>query len=288
VDLLDESSVDGVVRHTRPAVIYHCAGAAHVGSAWEDPLPSLQVNALGTHHLLRAVGRHAADARVLVPSSGLVYRRGEAPADEDTPLAPGTPYGVSKLAQEMIATRAARVDGIHVLVARPFNHVGPRQDSSFAASGFARQIAEIEAGSRPALIEVGNLDARRDLTDVRDTVRAYALMVERAVPGRPMNVCSGTAYRIGDLLEALLRLARVRVEIKVDPKRMRPADLPLLAGSPARIERELGWRPEITIERSLEDILNLWRAAVARPGPVEEIDRSAASGASAQGTERRE
>jgi GDP-4-dehydro-6-deoxy-D-mannose reductase len=288
LDLLDESSVESVVRHAHPAVIYHCAGAAHVGSAWEDSLPSLQVNALGTHYLLRAVRRHAADARVLVPSSGLVYRRGDAPADEDTPLAPGTPYGVSKLAQEMTAMRAARVDGIHVLVARPFNHVGPRQDASFSTSGFARQIAEIEAGGRPPVIEVGNLDARRDLTDVRDTVRAYVLMVERALPGRPMNVCSGKAYRIGDLLEALLRLARVRVEIKVDPTRLRPADLPLVAGSRARIERELGWRPEIGIERSLEDILNGWRTAIARPRPDEEIERSAASGANARGTERRE
>jgi GDP-4-dehydro-6-deoxy-D-mannose reductase len=216
----------------------------------------------------------------LVPSSALVYRAGDAPADEDTPLVPGTPYGLSKLAQEMMATRAAVVDGLHVLVARPFNHIGPRQGASFATSGFARQIAEIEAGLRAPVIEVGNLDARRDLTDVRDTVRAYALMIERAVPGRPLNVCSGQAYRVGDLLEALVRMARVNVEIRVDPARLRPSDRPLLAGSRARIERELGWRPEIGIERSLEDILNGWRSAIADRQP--DASSAAAPGTSAR------
>jgi GDP-4-dehydro-6-deoxy-D-mannose reductase len=279
VDVLDEAAVDAAVRDAGPDVVYHCAGAAHVGSAWADTLPSLETNVLGTHFLLAAVRRHAPHARVLVPSSALVYAPGHAPLDEASPLVPANPYGVSKLAQELVATRAAAVSGLHVLVARPFNHIGPGQDPSFSASGFAKQIAEIETGRRDAVIEVGNLDARRDFTDVRDTVRAYMLMVQRAAPGRPMNVCSGRAHRIGDLLDALLRLARVRVQVKIDAARLRPSDLPLLVGDPGRIERETGWRPGIPLERSLADILDAWRSVVA--------SRATSTGANAAAGHRR-
>jgi GDP-4-dehydro-6-deoxy-D-mannose reductase len=264
LDILDRQAVDDVVRTRHPASLYHCAGAAHVGSAWANALPSLETNALGTHHVLEAVRRYAPDARVLVPSSALVYRTSSDPLTEDAPLAPRTPYGVSKLAQELMATRSARVDGLHVVVARAFNHVGPRQDASFVTSGFARQIAEMEAGRRPPVIEVGNLEARRDLTDVRDTVRAYALMIERAVPGRPLNVCSGTAYRIRDLLDVLLQRAGFHVEVRIDRNRLRPSDEPVLLGDRARIEQTLDWRPEVSIEQSLGDILDYWRSNVGR------------------------
>src|SRR3954453_17256460 len=209
VDLLDAAQVDAAIARTRPSIVYHCAGAAHVGRAWDSTEPTFAINVRGTHNLLQALERAGVAARVLVPSSALVYAASERALTEADPLSPSSPYGLSKLAQEMLA---ARTNGpLAVAIARPFNHVGPRQDPQFAASGFARRIADIERGVWPAEMSVGNLDARRDLTDVRDTVAAYRLIVERGIPGRPYNVCTGRAIVIGDLLDHLLSRARVKI-----------------------------------------------------------------------------
>jgi GDP-4-dehydro-6-deoxy-D-mannose reductase len=258
VDLLDPAQVDAAVARTRPSVVYHCAGAAHVGRAWGSSEPTFAVNVRGTHHLLQALERAALPARVLVPSSALVYAASARALAEDDPLLPSSPYGLSKLAQEMLAARANGT--LSATIARPFNHVGPRQDPHFAASGFARRIADIERGLWAPEISVGNLDARRDLTDVRDTVRAYRLIVERGVAGRPYNVCSGRAFAIGDLLDRLLSRARVTIAIRLDPARLRPNDTPLLVGDPGRLRDELGWTAEIPIDRTLDDLLAYWRA----------------------------
>jgi GDP-4-dehydro-6-deoxy-D-mannose reductase len=180
-----------------------------------------------------------------------VYGNSDDPLTEDHPLAPASPYALSKLAQEMIGD---------VLIARAFNHFGPRQDPWFVASGFARRIADIEAGRWDAEISVGNLDARRDLTDVRDTVRAYRLIAERGTPGRPYNVCSGRAIVIRDLLDRLLAHARVPIRIKVDPARLRPNDVPLVVGDPRRLRDELGWTPAIPLEQTVNDLLEYWRS----------------------------
>src|SRR5439155_20221526 len=197
VDVLDAPAVREAIARTRPSVVYHCAGAAHVGRAWVDTTPTLAVNVRGTHHLLEALRLERVQARVVIPSSAMVYRFADEALTEDHPVVPESPYGLSKLAQELLGRRATS-DGIEVTVARSFNHVGPRQDPSFAASGFARQIAEIEAERHPPEIAVGNLNARRDLTDVRDTVRAYTLLAERGRSGRVYNVCSGRAIAIRD------------------------------------------------------------------------------------------
>jgi GDP-4-dehydro-6-deoxy-D-mannose reductase len=156
-------------------------------------------------------------------------------------------------------------DGPQVLVARAFNHFGPRQDPWFVGSGFARRIADIEVGRWEPDIAVGNLDARRDLTDVRDTVKAYRQILERGVPGRIYNVCSGHAIAIRELLDLLLSRARVPIRIKVDPARYRPNDQPLIVGDPTRIRTELGWTPEIPIEQTLDDLLEFWRATASGP-----------------------
>lgn len=263
VELLDRDAVFAAMKDARPATIFHCAGSPHVGSSWGDTLVALESNVQITHYLLSAVREVSPDASVFVPSSALVYAPSGEPLTEDAPLVPRTPYGVSKLAQELLAMRAAEDDGLRVFVARPFNHIGPRQDPSFVASSFARQIAEIEAGLRPAVLQTGNLDAERDLTDVRDTVRAYRDIVERGAPGRPYNVCSGRAIRIADLLNLLIGMSRTAIELKLDPGRLRPADDPVLVGATARIEREIGWRRVIPLERTLSDLLEFWRSKVA-------------------------
>jgi GDP-4-dehydro-6-deoxy-D-mannose reductase len=258
VDLLDEAQVQSAIDRARPAAVYHCAGAAHVGRAWDSTTTTLATNVRGTHHVLRALERIGSRARVLVPSSALVYAPADYPLAEDQPLLPSSPYGLSKLAQEMLGVKAN--DVLAVTIARPFNHFGPRQDPHFVASGFARRIADIERGQWAPEISVGNLEARRDLTDVRDTVRAYQMILERGEPGRPYNVCSGHAITMQELLDKLIARARVPVAIKVDPARYRPNDTPLLVGNPARLRDELGWIPRIPIEQTLDDLLEYWRA----------------------------
>jgi GDP-4-dehydro-6-deoxy-D-mannose reductase len=258
VDLLDPAQVEAAIARARPSAVYHCAGAAHVGRAWDATTPTFAINVLGTHHVLQAIERAGVDARVLVPSSALVYASASDALTEEHPLLPSSPYGLSKLAQEMLG---AKTNGtLAVSIARPFNHFGPRQDPQFVASGFARRIADIEQGRWAPEISVGNLEARRDLTDVRDTVRAYQMILERGQPGRPYNICSGRAISIRELLDRLIARARVPVEVKVDPARYRPNDTPLLLGNPARLRDELGWTAEIPIEQTLDDLLEYWRS----------------------------
>lgn len=258
VDLLDRASVKAALDAARPAVIYHCAGFADDHRSWQDPVRALRGNVLATHHLLESARDLALDPRVVVPGSALIYKPSADAISEDSPIGPTSPYGISKLAQEMTAAESP----LPVLLARPFNHAGPRQDPSYVTSAFAKQLAEIEAGVTDPTLRVGNLDARRDLTDVRDTVRAYRALAERGQPHRPYNVCSGRAYRIRDLLDILLSLARVRVRVEVDRARLRPSDNPVVLGSPARISQETGWQPTIAIEQTLSDLLAFWRAAV--------------------------
>ncbi len=275
VDILDREGVARGLAAAQPNVAFHCAGTAHVGSSWQDSLTPLETNALGTHYLLDSMRRAGLSPRVVVTGSALVYRPSTAALSEGAPLGPSSPYGLSKLAQEMAALAAAR-DGIPVVVARPFNHAGPRQDPSFATASFARQIALAEAGLGPETIVVGNLEARRDLLDVRDTVRAYRALAERGAPGRVYNVCGGQAYSVRELLERLLALARVRLDVRPDPTLFRPNDNPLVLGDPSRITQETGWQPAIPIERTLGDLLEYWRERIAedRRTPEESLRRS--------------
>ncbi len=262
LDLRDRQAVDDAVAQARPALVYHLAGAAHVGAAWTKTADALEINALGTHHLLDALRRTKSFPRVLIPSSAYVYQPSDTAIGESAEVRPNSPYGLSKLAQEIAALRAFTEDGIPVMISRSFNHVGPRQDPSFSTSSFARQIAIVEAGAAEPVILVGNLGARRDLTDVRDTVRAYRAITEHGTPGRVYNVCSGTARAVVDVLNGLLAFARVPIEVRGDPARFRPNDTPLVLGDCRRLSDELGWRPEIAFERTLHDLLDYWRGVV--------------------------
>jgi len=263
IDVLDRAAVRAAVERSRPIEVYHFAGAAHVGNAWNNSTSTFEVNVLGTHHLMDALRDLAPDASVLVPSSALVYTSAERHLREDDPLLPKSPYGLSKLAQELVARSCGGARGPRVFVARAFNHLGPRQSPLFVASAFAKQIAEIEAGSASPELRVGNLEARRDLTDVRDTVRAYRAIVQRGAPDRPYNVCSGEAVSIRELLDRLLTRSRVPVRVTIDPLRYRPNDVPLVVGDRSRLQTEVGWRPEIPLDRTLDDLLAYWRSQVS-------------------------
>jgi GDP-4-dehydro-6-deoxy-D-mannose reductase len=280
VDLLDRDAVATAIERVRPAAVYHCAGAAHVGAAWERTHETLAVNVLATDHLLDALRRNGLSARVLIPGSALVYQPSNSAIDERSPLGPANPYGLSKLAQEMLGLRMSREDAMPVVVARSFNHIGPRQHPSFFASSFARQIARIEAGLAEPVMTVGNLEARRDLTDVRDTVRAYRALMDRGRPGEVYNVCSGRAYRIGEILDLLLVQSRMAITVAADPSLRRPNDVPLVLGSYRRVHDELGWAPEVPVERTMDDLLRYWRDVTRRDSDAARLGRD--SGASSR------
>jgi GDP-4-dehydro-6-deoxy-D-mannose reductase len=255
VDVTDADAVTRSLDQLRPSAIYHCAGIADVHGTWAASTRALHVNVIGTHRLLAAVERLRLDVPVLVTGSALVYAPSLEAIGENSPPAPSSPYGISKLAQEMVADLSRG----HVVLARAFNHAGPRQSASYVTSSFARQIAEAEAGRRQPVLEVGSLEARRDITDVRDTVRAYRMLVERGRPHLPYNVCRGEAFRVGDLLQSLLRQAQIPIEVKTDPARFRPNDNPVVLGDRRRLGRDTGWAPRIAIDDTLRDLLAYWR-----------------------------
>lgn len=262
VDLLDRQAVARAVADRRPDTVYHCAGSAHVGQSWTDTRETLATNVLGTHHLLDGLRGASLNARVLIPGSALVYRQSDRALTEDDPTGPASPYALSKLAQEMLGRRAVDDDRQQIYLTRSFNHTGPRQDPTYAAPGFARQIAMIESGRMAPTIEVGNLDAARDLIDVHDAVRAYRDVVEKGRPGVIYNVCSGHAIKIRNLLDRLVAMSRVPVQVRVDPARYRPNDNPVLLGDRTRIEKDTGWTPTIPLDQTLSDLLDYWRKEV--------------------------
>ena len=260
-DLRDAAAVAGLVRDVRPEIVIHLAGQSNVPQSFAAPAETLTNNILGALHLLESCRAHAPDARLLVISTNETYGpvpQAEQPIAEDRPLRPGNPYAVSKAAVEMLALQYAGSYGLDVVVARPFNHIGPGQTDRFAVSAFAKQVAEVERGARAA-IAVGNLDVARDFTDVRDVVRAYALLVERGARGGVYNIGRGAATKIADVLAMLCDMARVPVAVAQDPARMRPSDAPVMRADTARLRAATGWQPEIPLAQSLRETLDWWR-----------------------------
>ena len=260
VDVTDRAAVEKAIKATRPARIFHLAGAPSVETSFANAVPHLRINVLGTQYLLDAVQRAGRPCRVLVVTSAQVYGMSDDPIDEDGTLLPQSPYGLTKLAQDRLCLSAAQADRLNVIVARPFNHIGPRQGPGFAVPGFARQIARMELGLAAPVIKVGNLDTRRDITDVRDVVDAYVRIMNGGRAGAVYNVCSGRAWRIGDLLEELLQLSTVPISTETDATKFRPIDVPVVQGDSSRLRTELDWAPSIPVEQTLLDTLNDWRA----------------------------
>ena len=258
VDLLDRDQVTDALSSIRPSSIFHCAGLPHVAESWADSAAQLVANVLGTHRLLEALERLGVRCRVLVTSSAQVYAPSAEPITEDQTIAPSSPYALSKLAQEQLALQAA-TDTVEVLVSRPFNHTGPRQKPAFLAPAVARQIAMIERGLVEPVLKVGNLVPSRDVLDVRDAVRAYAAIMKSGTPGMIYNVASGVGRPVRLIVEALVARSRVPVRIEQDSSRFRPNDVPMLVGSSRRLQQETGWRPEISFEKMIDDLLEYWR-----------------------------
>ena len=265
-DLDDPAAAAAVIQEVRPDGIVHLAGQSSVQQSWLDPGGTLRTNVLGIVHLLDAARSASLRPAVLVVGSAEEYGpvgEAELPIREDAPLRPASPYAVSKVAQGALARLYGPAGGMRVVLTRTFHHTGPGRGEAFAESSFARQIAEIEHGLRPAVIEVGNLDAVRDFCDVRDVVRAYLLLLEKGEPGQAYNVCSGRGLRIREVLDLLLASSSARVEVRVDKERLRPADVPAQVGDPSRLRAATAWEPRIPIAETLRDLLSDWRARVA-------------------------
>lgn len=264
-DIGDVDHLAEVMAKTRPDVVYHLAGLAAVGGAWSQRRRVFEVNTLGTGACLEAVAGAAPEARVVLVSSGLVYGHVAAtklPVAEDHPRQPRSPYAASKACAEILAGEFCSSHDIELIVTRPFNFAGPGQGLGFVSADFACQVARIEAGLAEPRIQVGNLEAKRDFTDVRDFVDGLVAAAERGVNGTTYNLCSGRAVAIMTVLTTLLAAATVSIEVEPDPERLRPSDIPRLVGSNALASAELGWQPRIPFERTLADALDWWRQRV--------------------------
>ncbi|MFQ5692387.1 MAG: GDP-mannose 4,6-dehydratase [Nitrospinota bacterium] len=264
-DLRDADETRETVARAAPDRVYHAAAQADVARAWKEPAETFRVNAMGTVNLLEACRSLGTEARILLISSATVYGpppEGR-PLTEDLPLRPADPYGVSKAAADQAAVLYHKAFGMDVVRARAFNHIGPGAAAKYALGGFARQIAELEPEGGGDL-RVGNLSARRNLTDVRDVVRAYALLMERAESGEAYNVCGDTVVTIEEVLDRLIDLSPGAFRKVPDPERLRPIDAPVIDGDNSRLKRATGWAPEIPLEQSLSDLLAYWRERVGR------------------------
>jgi len=266
VELSDMAAVRSLVDEVRPAQIYHLAAQASVQRAWQDPMATLTNNIAAQLSILNATREVCPSARNLVISSSEVYGDidpAHMPLDEDAALGPRDPYAVSKVTQEMLGLQHVLAFGLPVVRVRPFNHMGPRQRPGFVGADFARQVARVEAGLAPPVIHVGKLDAMRDISDVRDVVRAYTLALTEGEPGAVYNVASGRGIAIRDILQAFIDAATVPISVETDPALLRPADRPLIVGDASRLHRRTGWTPRIPLPRTVRDTLDYWREQVA-------------------------
>lgn len=265
VDLRDQEAVYRLLDDVAPAVIFHLAALAKVGDSWRNPWPVLRNNIQAQLNLLQGLVELNAAPRVMIVGSNEEYglvRSQELPLSEESPLRPHSPYGVSKVTQDMLGLQYYLSHQLPVIRVRPFNHIGPRQAPGFVVPDFARQIAAAEAGQRPPCIQVGNLDARRDFTDVRDMVRAYYLAVAQGVPGDVYNIGSGRSHAIREVLDVLLSHSRVEISVETDPARLRPSDVPVVRCDASKFRGLTGWEPTISFETTLRDVLDYWRARV--------------------------
>jgi len=265
-DLRDASAARAVVAAARPDAVVHLAAQSFVGASWQAPAETLAINTLCQVNLLEALRELQPAARVVVAGSGEEYglvESHELPIRESNPLRPLSPYAVSKVAQDLLGYQYFKSYGQPIVRARAFNHTGPRRGAAFATSSFARQVAEIEAGLRPPVVEVGDLKPTRDFSDVRDVVRGYWLLLERGTPGEVYNLCSGRDWSMEQVLHLLLGQARVAgIEVHTDPGRLRPSDVLVLRGSADKIQQAIGWRPRIAFEQTLTDLLEYWRRRI--------------------------
>jgi GDP-4-dehydro-6-deoxy-D-mannose reductase len=262
-DMRDGHSLFEVIKEVEPHYVFHLAAQSFVPTSWRSPADTMETNAVGTINLLEAVRKVNIDPAIQIAGSseeyGLVYPD-EVPIKETNPLRPLSPYGVSKVAADRLGFQYHRSYGMKIVITRSFNHTGPRRGEVFVTSNFAKQIVEIEKGLREPIVRVGNLEAQRDFSDVRDVVRAYWLSVNKCEFGECYNICSGEPRVIKDVPDILLKNSTVKdIKIENDPSRMRPSDVQVLHGDCTKIMELTGWKPEIPFEKTMSDLMDYWR-----------------------------
>jgi GDP-4-dehydro-6-deoxy-D-mannose reductase len=263
-DLCDGSALEAILREIQPEQIYHLAGYSDAGQSFREADAAWAANLTGTRCLYDAVWRWGGRPRILYVGSGLVYGDlldSTRAHDELSPLRPTSPYAASKAAADLVSYQYARSAALDIVRVRPFNHIGPRQAPRYAVAHFAQQLAAIECGRQPPSLETGNLDPRRDLTDVRDMARAYILLMERGRTGEVYNAGIGETHSMQEVLQRLLGLARVEIEVKQRPGLVRATDTQIVRADVSKLREEIGWRPQLTLDQTLADILAYWRQA---------------------------
>lgn len=266
-DIVDEERVNQVVKEVNPERVYHLAAQSSAGKSFDNPKLTFEVNVLGTVNLLDALRKYRKkeSLRILLVGSAEIYGvvpEKDLPITEEYPLQPISPYAVSKAAMDLIGYQYYQSYKLNIIRTRAFNHSGPRQGETFVCASFGKQIAEIEKGLKEPIIYVGNLDAKRDFSDVRDIVRAYWLATKRCEPGEVYNICSDKPRTIQSILDTLLSFTDIKIEIKKDTTRKRPSDVPVLEGGSLKFREKTGWKPEIPFEQTLRDILDYWRTKI--------------------------
>lgn len=264
VNLLDFKSVENNISTVLPDVVYHLAALTSPAESFKEPDLIVTNNISAELNLLESIRLSSASPRILITSSAEVYgliSEEDLPVDENTQLRPGSPYAVSKIAQDYLGLQYNLSYGMDIVRVRPFNHIGPRQSPQFVVAAFAKQVAEIEKKHKEPMISVGNLDAKRDFTDVRDMVEAYLVLMEKGKSGDVYNVGSGKSYKISEILEKLLSLTEVKISTEVDTLKLRPSDVPDIYSDNTKIN-DLGWSQKFSLDKTLKDTLDYWRDVV--------------------------
>ena len=262
LNILDKESVITLFYKLRPDYIFHLAAQSSVSVAWNNPQLTIDVNIKGAVNIMDALRELYYKPRVVVIGSGEEYghiREGETPIKEDNRLCPGNIYAATKACQNMIGSIYAKAYDLELIMVRAFNHIGPLQSPIFVVSDFCKQVAEIELGKRQPVMYVGNLSAKRDFTDVRDVVRAYALLAKNGQKGATYNVGRGHAYEIREILNKIIALSDVDIKVEIDPAKIRPVDVPIIEADITKLNEATGWLPEIPIEQTIQEILDYWR-----------------------------
>ena len=263
IDLFSEENVFKLIKDTSPLLIFHLAALTSPFDSFNNPTQTLTNNISLQVNLLEGVRKYNLfNTKILIVSSADIYglvKKEDLPIDEQTPLMPTSPYSVSKIAQDFLGLTYFLSYNLKIIRVRPFNHIGPRQSPQFVVSSFARQIAEIEKGKRRPILKVGNLEAKRDFTNVKDMVRAYVTVMEQGKIGDVYNIGSGTSYKISDILNKLVSMSSSKITIEKERGLLRPSDNPELTCDAAKFVKLTGWKPEISIEETLKDTLDYWR-----------------------------
>jgi GDP-4-dehydro-6-deoxy-D-mannose reductase len=263
VDLRKADDVRSAVQDITPDHVYHLAGISAVDRSWREPAATFEINVVGAHNVFEAAMGLPAPPRILNVSTAQVYAPSSSALTETSTVSPDNPYAASKAMAELLSVPYRKSASGGVITARAFNHSGPGQTTQFVLSSMARQFAEIQAGVRPPRLTCGNLDVKRDFTDVRDVVRAYAMLIEKGKPNEVYNVCSGSAIRLADVVQEFEAISGIKVSVETDPSRIRSQEVPRVIGDCSKIRRETGWAPRVPLDQTLRDLLSYWTEKTA-------------------------